>query len=185
MRAKKNVFVNPCEEKWESMSGDKRRRMCAICKKNVHDVSQLELEAISSDYINSEKCVRMNTDQIQFFQFFRSMSRAAGLTAALSFLPIASVQAQDQDSNTKYCIVSGKIKSNVVSYRQVFVVVNGRKIETRSENDGTFKIMVPKGEKIQYSNIRKLNNKTLKEDVVSVRKVRMPKLSTFIGTPSF
>ena len=183
MHGNKSVFTNPCGESWENMSGDERQRLCAICKKNVHDVSQLELEEISKDFIDSNKCVRMNTDQIQFFRFFRSFTRTAGLTAALSFFAITNVQAQAPQ--TEYCTVSGKVKSNIVSYRQVFVIVNGRKIETRSADDGSFRLMIPKGEKIQYSNIRKLNNKTLKEDAISLKKVRMPKMSTFIGTPSF
>ncbi|MEW5737541.1 MAG: hypothetical protein AB1938_01380 [Myxococcota bacterium] len=33
--------VSPCSEKWESMSGDERKRFCAKCQLHVHDIASL------------------------------------------------------------------------------------------------------------------------------------------------
>lgn len=167
------------------MDGDEQQRMCAICSKNVHNLSDQSLKTISENYVDSGRCVQLNSDQVQYFQLFRSLSKVAGLTAALSLFPVVNTYAQEQNTSAEFCIITGEVKSNIVSNRTVFVVVNGRTIETKSNAEGAFKLMVPKGETIQHSNVRKLNDKTLDTDFLKLRKVRMPKLTNFIGTPSF
>ena len=185
MEDRKKIFTNPCHESWDRMTGDERQRLCLPCKENVRNVSDQPLVKLTKEIASGNPCVRMNTDQIQFFQFFRSMSKVAGLSAAMTFFPFSDVHAQDLTPAEGYCLVSGKLKSNIISNRLVFVVIHGRTIETKSNKDGSFALLIPKGEKIQHTNIRKLNNKTLEKDVVKIRKVRLPKLSNFIGTPSF
>ncbi|GAB5416424.1 MAG: hypothetical protein Crog4KO_09890 [Crocinitomicaceae bacterium] len=167
------------------MSGDERKRMCAICRENVHDVSQLDLKTVSEKYVNSGKCVQMSTDQVQFFQFLRSIPKIAGLSAALSLFPFADARAQDQDSNEEICIIYGKVHSNVNSNRTIFVIIEGQTFETESDDFGSFKLTVPKGQKIEKSNVKQLQDKTLKKDFISIKKARIPDQRFTIGTPSF
>jgi hypothetical protein len=184
MHGKKNIFTTPCQESWEDMDGDERERLCAVCNQKVHNVSNLSLESLEKDFINTDKCVRMSSDQRDFFKFFQSAAKVAGLSTALSIMPLQSTYAQDQ-SPSEYCLVTGKVKSNFISNRTIFVIVNGTKHEAISNSEGTFRLMVPKGEKIEYSNVKKLRNKTFEKDSDDIKKVRLPKMSTFIGTPSF
>ena len=88
----KNIFTNPCSEKWADMSGDDRARICAKCNEKVHDISERSLAEVSASYIDSNRCVKMNQDQLQFFQFLRSIPKVAGLSAALSLYPFADAQ---------------------------------------------------------------------------------------------
>ncbi len=185
MHQKKNVFSNPCQEKWASMSGDERKRMCAQCKENVHDVSDLDLKTVAEKYVNTGKCVRMNTDQVQFFQFLRSIPKVAGLSAALSLFPFSELKAQEQEPKSEVCIIYGKVHSNVNSNRTVFVVIDGQTFETESDEFGSFKLTVPKGQKIENSNVKQLQNKTLKKDFIGIKKARIPDRRFTIGTPSF
>ena len=186
MQEKKNIFTNPCSERWENMSGDKRKRMCDLCQENIHDVSHLDLATLASDYINSGKCVRMNPDQIQFFQFLRTIPKIAGLSAALSLYPFASTIAQNDSTAVSNCVVHGTVRGDQASNRSIFVVVNGNTYETRSDDHGSFKLTVPQGFKIESSNVKQLKNKTLKSEFIRIKKVRLPKLQfRTIGTPSF
>ncbi len=91
------------------------------------------------------------------------VKKIIGLIAALLLLSISDAQAQNQVANAGYCKVSGTVKSNVVSNRSVFVVINGRNIRASTDMDGRFQLIIPKGVKIQHSNIRKLIIKHLKK----------------------
>lgn len=167
------------------MSGDERRRMCSVCQECVHDVSHLSLKEISENYVDSNKCVKMSSDQTEFFHYFKSMSKVAGLTAALSLFTFANAYGQDQIPEGERCTVYGKVKSNSISNRTVFVIVDGKTYQAISNSNGRFKLEFPKGQKIEDSNIRKLQNKTVKKEELNLRKVRLPKIKFFIGTPHF
>lgn len=187
MVEKKNIFTNPCSESWEDMTGDERKRMCALCQETIHEVSHLDLATVSKEHIDSGKCVSMNQDQVQFFQFLRSIPKIAGLTAALSLYPFASIQAQDDHSNDSICTIYGKVQSNSNSNRNIFIIVNGRTYETHSDDHGSFKISVPRGSKVESSNVKQLTNKKLDKEFIRIKKVRLPDRPLFrtIGTPSF
>lgn len=167
------------------MRGDERQRMCSICKEKVQDISALSLKEISREYIDSGKCVKMNSDQIQFFHSLRSVSKAAGLSAALIFFPFSPIQAQDQTPNESHCLIYGKIKSNIVSNRNIYVIIEGKTYETKTTEHGTFKLKIPKGKQIEDSNIRRITNKKIEEDYIRLKRVRIPKGFNVIGTPSF
>ncbi|XOV66930.1 MAG: hypothetical protein ACFHU9_14985 [Fluviicola sp.] len=184
MHGKKNIFSTPCQESWEDMDGDERKRLCAVCNQTVQDVSNLSIESLEKNITNTDKCVRMSSDQRDYFKFFQSAAKVAGLSTALSIMPLHSTFAQTENQR-EYCIVTGKVKSNFISNRTIFVIVNGTKHEAMSNSEGTFRLMVPKGENIEYSNVKKLRNKTFEKDSDDIKKVRLPKMSTFIGTPSF
>lgn len=186
MTEKKNIFTNPCSERWEDMTGDDRKRMCALCKENIHDVSHLDLATVATEYIDSGKCVSMNSDQIQFFQFLRSIPKIAGLSAALSLYPFASIQAQDDNSKDSICTIYGKVQGNSNSNRGIHIVINRETYATQSDDQGSFKISVPKGYKVESSNVKQLVDKKLNKEFIRIKKVRLPapKFRT-IGTPSF
>jgi len=188
MQNKKNIFTNPCSEKWADMTGEERKRLCAKCKEHVHDVSHLSLSSVADAFIDSGKCVKMNADQIQFFQFLRSIPKVAGLSAALALYPFADTYAQDSIPENQMCVVYGKVHSNQISNRRIYVIVDGKTYETSSDEHGSFKIEVPIGKKIEDSNIRQLDRKKLKEPLTFLHKAKMPDLElkfTRIGCPAF
>ncbi len=56
---------DPCPAPWDEMTGDERRRHCAACQKDVHDVSALtkqEAQAFLKAHNDKEICVRYAHD---------------------------------------------------------------------------------------------------------------------------
>lgn len=58
----KTMVATPCDESWDAMTGDDRKRFCNSCKKNVHNLSamtSLEVEEFLLDSANGEACIRL------------------------------------------------------------------------------------------------------------------------------
>src|SRR5262249_2715503 len=52
----------PCTANWNEMSGDERSRQCALCKKNVYNLSSMsraEAEALIAKNEGNKFCVRL------------------------------------------------------------------------------------------------------------------------------
>ena len=61
IRLEQLVIERPCEEAWEGMRGDDRRRFCSRCQKHVHDLGAMprgEAEALVSR-AEGPLCVRL------------------------------------------------------------------------------------------------------------------------------
>lgn len=84
----------PCDADWSEMSGDERRRFCALCNKHVHNLSAMPRAEAQRVIAAPNVCVRYqpNADGSVQYQSRRrfvvaALSMAVALPAAASVAP--------------------------------------------------------------------------------------------------
>ena len=178
---KKKVLINPCQEKWSNMTGEERKRLCATCREHVHDVSHLDLKTITDQYLGSGKCIRMNESQSRFFQFMRSLPKAATLSAALALFPFA----YGQDSMTvqpNMSRVSGRLEDGWIENKTIYVIVDGTTYETQTDTNGFFVLHIPRNKRIEDSNVIQLRKRKVRKEHLELKNADLPMDGFIIGS---
>ncbi len=88
----------PCSADWDDMSGDERKRFCALCNKHVHDLSAMDEAAAREVVEQPDVCVRYTVDardRIQFRSRRRFLVRSVMAAGALMSVPAAASVARE------------------------------------------------------------------------------------------
>lgn len=78
-------ILSPCSESFDAMTGDERRRHCAVCDKDVHDLSartEDEAKALLRAAAGTRICVRYAATPKGTIHFRATLAVAAVATAA-------------------------------------------------------------------------------------------------------
>lgn len=183
-KSKKNIFTNPCSEKWENMDGSDRERLCKVCSEKIYDLTEVDLLTITRDYSNTGKCVRLDHAQAESLRYFRNIQRATGISLLMMLSTIQTAHSQDAILVEDTCIIKGKIKNKQKAHRYIFVEIDGQRFHTYTNKRGKFEISVPKDETIDSSNILQIRKLETNETMLKVHKVELEEIRV-IGTPSF
>lgn len=176
-----------CPEKWDKMvSFDKNKSICQKCNECVTDISDLSLQEISENYLGTGKCYRMNPVQLNFFQFLKRSGQYAALVAGLSSISFNSNALKDGGSivhvQSDSTIITGnakfKIKGRGPRKRAlkkadhiIWVKVADSVYETTCDKKGNFKLVIPKGQFIESSNVAELREKSINKTEVNLEKI--------------
>jgi hypothetical protein len=176
-----------CPEEWKKMkSQDKNSSICLKCNECVTDISKLSLREISENYLGTGKCYRMSPAQLNFFQFLKKTGQYAALVAGISGISFNSNAAPmdidsefvQSDSTTITGIAKFKIKGRGPRKRAlkkadhiIWVKVADSVYETKCDKKGNFKLVIPKGQFIESSNVAQLREKTINKEVVNLEKI--------------
>jgi hypothetical protein len=55
-------ILEPCQERWEEMSGDDTRRYCERCEHSVTDLSTLTEKEAEAALVGGPLCIKMTRD---------------------------------------------------------------------------------------------------------------------------
>ncbi len=181
---KRNIFENPCSEKWESMSGLGENRKCDACNEIIHDLENFDLKSIATDYLNSGKCVKMNFNQVELFRHLKSVQNATGLSLLLLLSQPNIADAQFTSSPAETIIIKGRIKKEFAENSEIFVVSDQQRFSTKADENGEFTLAIPKNVEIEKSNIPRLVGRSIRREKINLHKVSLQRFRV-IGTPSF
>ena len=193
---KRNLLENnSCPENWERMKETPLGRHCEKCNHDLEDLTETPINEIIKNHVGANKCVRLSNHQIDVLNFIKSKGKRA-VTASLLvgvsiFTPVFS-QTSDIPKNRKdFCVLKGKLvyqtrridllKTPNAGSR-VFIVINGKTYETKTDDKGHFSFLVPKNCSIGHSNILKLEHKCIRNQrTINVRKVELPFIRESVG----
>lgn len=159
-----------CLEDWASMEPSCTGKFCSVCNVNLLDLTELSLSEIVQKHIGSGKCVRLTDSQINFLSFYRSFRKSVAVSSIVigsSFFNYSYSQSIEnsilhQDS----CLVTGRaiFDDDKTPSRNVaiYITAGGRTYETMTDNQGNFAVNLPKNCTVQYSNLKKLESKKVK-----------------------
>lgn len=181
---KKNIFENPCAERWDDMTISGANKTCATCNEVIYDLAHFDLKTIAKEYINSGKCVAMNSDQVTFFRHLRNIQSATGFSLLLLLSQPSLLEAQTNPTPVDSTVISGQINHEYNKNISVFAIVDGERYETISSEKGEFELVIPRKCKIELSNIKELGGRTIQRKKRNFGKVQLERFRT-IGTPAF
>jgi hypothetical protein len=90
--------LSPCSESWDAMTGDRTRRHCAACEREVIDLSAMHAEAAIDALLEhpGRTCIRYASDADGEILFAPPPPRRAGLAAAMTLAVAACAGWEDE-----------------------------------------------------------------------------------------
>lgn len=162
----KNEF---CQEKWDSMQSTCEGKFCSVCKTNLIDLTELPVSEIVQNHLDSGKCVQLTDSQINFLTFYKKFRNSVAVTSILigsSFFNYS--YSQSIENNRMYkdsCLIKGraihKDDNSPSKNYSIFIIVDNKTYETKTDENGFFAINLPKNCIVQYSNLKKLESKKI------------------------
>ena len=171
---------NSCTKDWEKMSIIENGRFCSGCNKNLLDLTDEKLEVIATKHYGRNKCIALTNEQIEFFVYYKKIKRLA-LVSSLFFgtVFLNLTYGQSNEKHKDSCLIKGKLinkNKEIITNRSIYIYIKDSDIvyETKTNQNGEFKINLPKNCEIDYSNIDKLiSKKTRNKKSINLRKVKL------------
>ena len=102
-------ITQPCHEDWNTMTGDDKKRHCAVCNKHVHNFTQSTQEQVLSEYLLNIKegtCGHMPKSGFQIKQnqvlqvVTRLVHQHSGKNLAFAILTVGTLLAANAEAQT-------------------------------------------------------------------------------------
>ncbi|SFU45409.1 hypothetical protein SAMN05216480_10429 [Pustulibacterium marinum] len=159
---------NPCLEDCDQMKGTSDEKLCEKCMTTLPNLSNKSIESIVKNYFGKKKCVILSNHQLELFLKMKQLKKitiASSLFIGTTFMFSAYGQTHVQHADS--CLIKGIAideDREILKERAIYVYLKDDDTiyETRTNENGEFQLNLPLNCEIDYSNIKQLKNKKIR-----------------------
>lgn len=149
----------PCSENWSTMTAVEKGKLCELCNKKVHDLTTMNNVEIQNIFKSEEKvCGRIKKTYPNYNVNIKKYGIVLSLASVLGFTNLnaktnsslipseITITYQSHSIKKDTIILKGTVKESKMPLSGVLVKLKGTKLETNTDFDGHFSLIITNNE---------------------------------------